>query len=142
MSLLCAISFSATQRKTGLNLRCKLVDLSRSLLKWTEAVQRQYHSLSSSLPPEPESITSFLATLASCDQTEIDQQMQERCKFSKEAVTRLVTAITAVQDNNKIMAADIQNRSKVYILECIAGSYGHASLPFYSFPKALFQLPF
>ncbi|XP_038059012.1 E3 ubiquitin-protein ligase BRE1B-like isoform X2 [Patiria miniata] len=62
---------------------------------------------------EPETITSFLATLASCDQTEIDQHMQERCKFSKEAVTRLVAVIAAVQDKSKTVAADIQNRSDI-----------------------------
>ncbi|XP_041456820.1 E3 ubiquitin-protein ligase BRE1A-like [Lytechinus variegatus] len=53
-----------------------------------------------------EEITSFLAMMSSCDQTEIDIRLKERCKFSTEAVSKLLQSFD-----------DLKSRQETFVKE-------------------------
>lgn len=52
-------------------------------------------------------MTSFLAMMSSCDQTEIDLRLKERCKFSKEAVSRLLRSFDDLKSRQEAFVKDM-----------------------------------
>ena len=67
------------------------------------------YNLNFVFPTEKESMNSFLNCLANSDQAEIDQAIQERCVFSKEAVSRLANAFDVLKGHLKKVSETIQS---------------------------------
>lgn len=54
-----------------------------------------------------EEVTSFLAMMSSCDQTEIDIRLKERCKFSKEAVSKLLKSFEGLKSKQETFVKEM-----------------------------------
>ena len=67
------------------------------------------------MPPfstEKESFPSFLNKLANSDEGEIDQAIEERCHFSKDAINRLSKSFQNLQERYKKVVDGMQKTGK------------------------------